>query len=112
MSSPSQQEELEPNSADNSDNEYDLGDGFLAPDDEEESDCEPSDDEDYDSFDDSGEEDDSDDPDYEDLDAEQLQADNEKKTREIIALKSLVRSYEHEIKSLQSQLKLLQELKK
>ncbi len=106
---PDEADSLEPNSAAGSDNEYDLGDGFLAGDDEdEESNNEPSDDEEYDSLEDSAEEDDSDDPDYEDLDLEQLQADNEKKTAEIIALKALVRSYEHTIKELEKDLRALQ----
>lgn len=108
----SDKDELEPNSADNSDNEYDHEDGFLAPDDEEESNCEPSDEEEYDSLDESGEEDDSDDPDYEDLDPDELREDNEKKTREILAMKALIRSYEHEIKCLTDQLKLAQEMRK
>lgn len=103
MSDPAEQEEMEPNSAEASDNDYDENDSFLASTDEESN---------YDSLEDSAEETDEDDPDYVDLDPEQLQEDNEKKTNEIIALKALVRSYAHEIKSLEAQVKLLTELKK
>lgn len=97
-------EEMETNSAAGSDNEYDENDSFLASGDEES---------DYDSLEESAEETSDDDPDYnpeEDPDA--LQAEVMTKNQEIAALKSLVRSYEHEIKALQSQLKLAQELKK
>lgn len=99
---PDEDDEMETNSAAASDNEYDEDDSFLASGDEES---------DYDSLEESAEETDDDDPDYDpEDDPEVLQAQVQQKNQEIAALKSLVRSYEHEIKALQSQLALKREI--
>jgi len=102
MSTPAD-EEMEPNSAEGSDNEYDENDSFLGG--EEDSDYEP------DSYEESAEETDDDDPDYEpEDDLDELQTKYATAQQEIAALKALVRSYEHEIKALQSQAALKKEL--
>lgn len=104
--------DLPQNSAEASDNEMDMADPFIAADDDDEADDEDEDEED--SYDESTEGDNDSDQDYvppddEDLDA--LTQENEDLKQELTALRGTLRSYEHEIKKLQAQLKKLGQLK-
>lgn len=101
------QEEL--NSADDSDNEMDLADPFIATGDPDE-DVEAEDDDDADeedSYSDSSEGDHDSDEDY--VPPEELESELEDAKREIVALRTTLKSYEHHIKKLQ---KLVQEYEK
>lgn len=97
---------LPQNSADASDNEMDMDDPFIAPDDDEDEGADEDEEDEEDSYDESTEGDDDSDADYvppndEDLDA--LTQENEDLKRELAAVRGTLRSYEHAIKKLEKQ---------
>lgn len=105
---------LPENSAEASDNEMDMADPFIAADDDDDEDEPEEDDDDEDSYDESTEGDNDSDEDYvppDDEDIDALMQENEDLKRELTALRGTLRSYEHEIKKLQAQLKKLGQLK-